>query len=88
MKLVGLLNTVEEDNVELSTWSTELERQASITVAFQSLKECGIYIEGLVVNQSDELMQFDVKFFTNKPFPHTLIYEPGLSLYADLPLDD
>lgn len=50
-------------------------RQKRIRRAFRELKECGLLLKTINVQQDPDLMNIDVKWITAKPFPHTLTYD-------------
>jgi hypothetical protein len=84
MKLAARLREMEKIE-EVAHPTDEGERQMQIAVAFESLKNCDLYLQNIEVSQQPYSMTIDLKFFTSKPFPHTLTYEAtgGLTTLND-----
>lgn len=74
MKIAARLRELEKIE-EVAHPTDEADRQAQIAVAFESLKNCDLWIKSINVSQEPHSMTLDVQFFTTKPFPHTLTYE-------------
>lgn len=75
MKIGKLVREFEPPVTELVTPQNEQERQAMITVAFQSLAKCGMYVTVCSMDYSpyQDGATIEMTFFTTDPFPHGLI---------------
>lgn len=93
MKLVDALNKLPKNEAEEKKHQS-LERNERIRAAFKSLRDCGVYVDQISVNEAaQQVMTIEVGFSAQPAFPHSLIYDDQLTVayptlgYAPMSLD-